>query len=333
MKTLSAAVLAIAGLSAVAPAYAQAPAAPAAMPMEVMCGGEDVDENDISTCEVDPILADAGNALGIVRNDNLIFSVVPRPVMTGMSGTFVDTEANPAGPAMEITRYEYAPDWQIPGLREDITLANGDRVIRVLRDGVAWNEGPRPGFNPMEVTDPNIVAQRQARLYLSPHGIIRAAAFATKGLCPHNDPADSNETFSCPENSVQITGPNTLTTTIDGLTYNVTLGEEEGIFGYVTQIEVSAGGLDIVRQFSNYHDGKGTGDDDTAAIALIGAATHEQIGAATTVVDEYRYGVYYPLHIVETVNGNTTLDVNITSGWTNRYVPFPTIEQLRSVAN
>jgi hypothetical protein len=328
MRTLTIALLMGAAAFAAPPVYAQAPAAPP----QVMCGGEDIDENDVSSCEVDELIKDAGNALGIIRNDALIFSIVPRPVMTGHSGTWVDIEANPAGPAMDVTRYEYAPDWEIPGLREDVTLANGDRFIRVVKIDRAWNEGPEPGYNPEDVTDPNIIALRQAKLFLSPHGIIRAAAFASKGLCPENDPADSNELLACPDNSVTITGPDTFSATIHGMEYRVTLGEEAGIFGYPTSVAVTVNGMEIVNTYSGYHDGKGTGDDDSAAIALIGIASAEEIAAATTVVDEFRYGVYYPTHIMQTVNGNTTMDIAITSGWTNKYVPLPDPELLRAAA-
>jgi hypothetical protein len=337
MKTLTLALLAGAMvIAAVPPVLAQqAPAAPEAQP--IRCGGPqddddyDVAENDVSTCEVDPLLADAGNALGIIRSDTLQFGYVPRPVMsTLVDGMWVDTEADPAGAAQAITRYEFAPDYRVKGFREDVTLASGDRVIRVIKGDQAWNEGPTPGMNPEDVTDANIIALRKARLFLSPHGIVRAAAFASKGLCIDNNASDNNDILECPENSVTIDGTN-FTVTYDGMEFAVATGEEEGIGGYPMSITVNVNGMEITRNFSRYHDGKGTGDDDSAAILLVQqGANADEIAAATAVVDEYRFGVYYPTHITETVNGNTTLDVEITSGWTNKWVPLPSPELLRS---
>jgi hypothetical protein len=92
---------------------------------------------------------------------------------------------------------------------------------------------------------------------------------------------------------------------------------------YVATITTTVNGMEIVRSFSDYADGKGTGDDDSAAIALIGIADYFEIARATTVRDEYRFGVYYPANMSETVNGNTTLEVTIESGWTNRFAIFP----------
>jgi hypothetical protein len=326
-KILPAAALALAGPAFMAPAFAQAPAEPP----EVQCADEDVPANDVSVCEVDPVLMEAGYALGMVRDDALLFGIVPRPVMTAYSGTWVDAEADPAGPAMEVERYEYAPDWRIPALREDVVLANGDRVVRVIKGDRAWDESPAPGMNPADVTDANAIALRQARLWLSPHGIVRAAAFAVKGLCPTNDSQNTDDVLPCPDNSVTMDG-NNFTVTVDGMEFSVTTdptphGDNEFI-NYVQTISVNVNGMDIVRTFSDYADGKGTGDDDTKAAALIGIADAYEIARATSVRDEYRYGTYYPAHITETINGNTTLDVNVESGWTNRYVPFPDPELL-----
>jgi hypothetical protein len=145
-------------------AFAQAPAEP----QEVECAGEEVDANDVSVCEVPQLLVDAGYALGIVREDALLFGIVPRPAMTGYGGTWVDIEADPAGPALEVERYDIAPDWRIPALREDVLLANGDRIVRVVKGDRAWNESPAPGMNPEVVNDANIIALRTARMWMTP---------------------------------------------------------------------------------------------------------------------------------------------------------------------
>src|SRR5580765_5934385 len=79
------------------PAFAQAPAAPAAAPAApavVMCGGATgaaVAANDVSQCEVDKVIARAGDGLQIVRQRNLVFGNVPRPAMVGY-GTVADPE-------------------------------------------------------------------------------------------------------------------------------------------------------------------------------------------------------------------------------------------------
>jgi hypothetical protein len=246
--------------------------------------------------------------------------------MTGYGGTWVDIEADPAGPALEVERYDIAPDWRIPALREDVLLANGDRIVRVVKGDRAWNESPAPGMNPEVVNDPNIIALRTARMWMTPHGIVRAAAFTAKGLCPTNDSQNTDDVVPCPDNSVEVDGDN-FTVTIGGQTFDVTTdpaphGDNEYTH-YVATITTTVNGMEIVRSFSDYADGKGTGDDDSAAIALIGIADYFEIARATTVRDEYRFGVYYPANMSETVNGNTTLEVTIESGWTNRFAIFP----------
>src|SRR5262249_31227394 len=140
--------------------------------------------NDVSQCEVNPLIAKAGDGLQIVRNRNLIFGNVPRPAMVG-TGLVVDIEANPNGPAMMNARWEYEPDYRIPAARESITAAGSSTsIVRVVKGGRAWDEGPQRGLNPKDVTDPKTIALRQARIWLQPHAIIRAAAFTSKGLCP-----------------------------------------------------------------------------------------------------------------------------------------------------
>jgi len=129
-------------------AYGQAPAAPAAPP-GVYCGGPAaantlVPANDVSQCEVHRVLGLAGNGMQLIRNRQLLFGIVPRPVMVGI-GTVVDIEANPTGPALTNARYEYAPDYRLNALRYDIKPATGARLIRVVKGDKAWDEGPNPG--------------------------------------------------------------------------------------------------------------------------------------------------------------------------------------------
>jgi hypothetical protein len=316
-------------------AHAQAPAAPPAPPPGIYCGGPPanntrVPDYEVSQCEVDKVLGAAGNGLQLIRLRTLIFGIVPRPVWVGV-GSVVDIEANPAGQPMANARFEYAPDFRQAALRYDVTPASGNRIIRVVKGNKAWDEGPTPGMNPKDVTDAKAIAIRQAMLWANPHAIVRAAAFTSKGLCPTTT---DGKIEKCPDNKVSIEGDKVINLTLYGNTYKVTLDAQNRPATIATTIP---GVGPFVATFSGYRDGKGMtdptkGNPGAELIGTVRGDTLDKLAFATDVLDKYRYGLYYPGHVVHSLNGKTVLDVEVKAGFTNKYVIFPDPELLRTAS-
>jgi hypothetical protein len=282
----------------------------------------------VSACEVNKVIVDAGNALQMIRNRQLLFGLLPRTVMVGI-GTVTDIENPNAQPIMN-ARWEYAPDYRLNAARWDIrpggmitdyaTAGSPQRLIKVVKGDKAWNEGPTPGMNPMDVTDAATVALRRTLLFVSPHAVIRAAAFTSKGLCPTGGPA--NNPPKCPDNKVAVEGARTINLTLYGSSYKVTLNERN----QVATIETTVRGMPLVTNYSNYKDGKGMSGGPNPGADLVGTVrgdTLDELAFATDVLDKYRYGTFFPTRIVQTLGGRTVLDVEIRAGYSNKYVIFP----------
>ncbi len=341
MKRL--AMLVMAGSTALAgSAFAAAPAAPAAPPAAaaapaapagVYCGGPAaantlVPANDVSQCEVNKVIADAANAMQLLRNRQLLFGVQPRTVMVGI-GTVVDIE-NPNAPTLQNARWEYAPDFRQAAVRWDIrpagkitdyaTAASADRIIHVVKGDKAWDEKMAPGLNPTDVTAANTIALRKTLVWVSPHAIIRAAGFTSKGLCPTGGTVAAPA--KCPDNKVSVEGTKTINLTLYGSNYKVTLDAQNR----PGTIETTVNGMPLVTTYTNWRDGKGMSGGKNPGAELVGTNkgdTLDELAFATDVLDKYRYGTYYPGTIKQTLGGKTVLDVTIMAGYTNKYVVFP----------
>jgi hypothetical protein len=339
------AMLALAGSTAFAlPAFAQAPAAPApaappaaaaapAAAPGIYCGGPAaantlVPANDVSQCEVHKVIADAANSMQYLRNRQLLFGIQPRNVMVGI-GTVVDIE-NPAAPTLQNARWEYAPDFRLNAARWDIrpggkitdyaTANTADRIIHVVKGDKAWDEKGAPGLNPTDVTAANLVTLRRTMLFVSPHAIIRAAGFTSKGLCPTGGTVAAPA--KCPDNKVSVEGNKTINLTLYGVNYKVTLDAQNR----PGTIETTVNGMPLVATYTGWRDGKGMSGGKNPGAELVGTNrgdTLDELAFATDVLDKYRYGTYYPGRIVETLGGKTVLDVTIMAGYTNKYVVFP----------
>ena len=293
-----------------------------------MCGGATgavVATNDVSQCEVDKVIARAGDGLQIVRQRNLIFGNVPRPAMVGY-GMVIDLE-NPNAPALANARWEIEPDYRIPAVRITITPDKSKTsVVHVVKVGRAWDEGPQRGLNPKDVTDPRLVALRQAEMWIQPHAIVRAAAFTAKGLCPTGGTVAAPA--KCPDNKVSVEGTNIINLTLYGGQYKVTLDKDNR----PTTVSTTVNGQPLVATYSGYRDGKGMSGAANPGYDKIGVGGVDDIANVTVPLDKYRYGVYYPDHVVQTLGGKTVLDVKIMQGWTNKYTVFPDPELLKAAS-
>jgi len=79
----------------------------------------------------------------------------------------------------DITNAKVGMSYYIPAMRWDMTRTQADgseqRTIHVVREDRAWDE-TEPGINPTPVTGQT--SQRLRQIWLTPHGIIRAAVEA-----------------------------------------------------------------------------------------------------------------------------------------------------------
>jgi hypothetical protein len=333
-------------------AFAQAPAAPAAppapahpIPGNVYCGGPPaantvVAANDVSACEVNKVIAEAGEQLQMVRQRTLIFGQVPRPGIVGYGTVIPNWESNPNAAAIQNARYEYEPDFRIPAAREIIQPRDaagkptGTPTVHVVKVNRAWNEGPIPGANPMDVTTANEIAFRKARIWLTPHGVIQLAAFASKGLCPtaRNSPATSPA--KCADHKVSVEGTNIINVTGYGSTYKVTLDKDVR----PARVETMVNGVALVATYADYRDGLGMGgqpsDLDIRKALDLGdpAAIMDRLAELSGPLDKYRVGLYYPEKVTITVGGKTVVDVKVTQGWSGTYSIFPDPELVRAAS-
>jgi hypothetical protein len=328
MKQFMCMLLAGVAAMAVSPGFAQQ----AQHPIEgaVYCGGRAaantmVPANDVSTCEVSPLIATAGNALQLVRQRTLVFGQIPRPAVVGW-GMAIDYDASAIGPAMNNVRYEYNPDFRIPAAREVIQPEGGDAIVHVIKGNRAWDEGPQPGFNPVDVASEQSIAMRQARIWLNPHGIIAAAAFTEKGLCPTARNSPASDPAKCPDHKVSIEGDKTINVTLYGFDYVVTLGEDNR----PATISTTVNGVEMVASYASYRDGAGMGGQptDEEIQRYVAAGDLDSLANASGPLDKYRVGLYYPEEFTLTVGGITVLDIDIKQGWTGKYVIFPDPELL-----
>ena len=140
--------------------------------------------------------------------------------------------ASPGGPwpRFVVKTYDVAIDYQAPAMRLDMLRAQGEnpprgggaqpfaidqRTIQVVNGTHAWTEG---GAQP--AANPGAVADRLRQLWLTPHGVIKAAVAA-------NATAEGNVvTFSVQERDVKVTlDDRNLVSRVEYLTTNSVVGD------------------------------------------------------------------------------------------------------------
>lgn len=171
--------------------------------------------------------------------------------------------------------------YYIPALRWDMTSVNSEgqmeRSIAVVRDDQAWDE-TEPGIGATPAMDQ--VTARLRQIWLTPHGVVRAAVDAeaeTRGTV---------EVTSVDEGT-------TLTVVVDDVPVTATLNDDFRPERVEMRIDHPVLG-DILLEaiYSDYVD--------------------------WPILD-----VYFPSRIVHRLDGETNLDIEITSFFQNPYVVFP----------
>lgn len=244
--------------------------------------------------EVDPKLKAAGNALGMIRSDQLVFGQLNLVEITG-NGTMVDLETATLGEPVAVSRYTYAASIYIPASRLDFEGPSTQRTIRVVRGDRAWNE-VTPGVNP---TDSDQAVLRRAQIWLFPHGFVRAAAYAAAGKCPDGAECKSPVTIG------EENGKTTISVSVYDIPYKATLNAASQPERIEATVPLAGGSKTIVATFGEY---PGT----------------EQGGS----LDNFHSGTYFPSTITHEIDGKKVLDITVTEGWSNPYVVFPEPEKL-----
>jgi hypothetical protein len=210
------------------------------------------------------------------------------------------------GPQIQLKSMYGQIGYDFPGMRLDITRADGQREIQVVSGTFAWNEidkiggGLQPGWG-SAVPAMETVTDRLLRLWTTPIGLYKAAAAASaKGQVTTEGGA------------VVLTFPFTvgkpMTTTY------VVVGQLEGIPVKVTLDSLYR----PVRTDLRFRD-------------RAYVTTYSEYGDLNEA--DYKSDVYTPARIVQTVDGQTVLDLTVQKTNTyNPYILMPVPESVQKAA-
>jgi hypothetical protein len=246
---------------------------------------------------IDPAIRAAADALGMVRDTRLVIGQLNLLEYVG-HGTLVDLESATPGQPIEVSRYAYAVSYFIPASRLDYDGPNGARTVRVVKQQRAWNE-EKPGINP---TPSDNAAFRAQSIWLTPHGAIHAATFASAKKCLDGKDCD------VPLQVAKEDGKTVITASVNGQSYKTTLGADNRPERVETVIKMPGGtAKKITAIYSDYRNGHSMGQE---------------------ALDKFHSGTYWPGRMVQEIDGAKVLDITMTEGWSNPYVIFPEPELL-----
>lgn len=258
--------------------------------------------------DVKAILKRVGNGLGILRSVQEVDSLMT--VEYWGSGTMREAGPKDVGPPVQIKSYYAAVAYDFPGMRVDMTRASDgtapQRDIQVASGTFAWNEldkiggGLVPGYG-SAVPAMDTSTDRLLRLWTTPFGVYKAAVAA------------GERTRATVEGkAVVLTFP--FTNSPPAQTANLVVGELNGTPVKVTlnaeyrpeRVEVRYRDRLVTTTFSNYGD------------------LNEK---------DYLADVFFPARIVQTMDGQTVLDLTIQKTNTyNPYVIMPVPENVQKAA-
>jgi len=252
---------------------------------------------EIPARQIDPAIRAAADALGMVRDSRLVIGQLNLLEYVG-SGTMTDPEQGKAGQSFEVSRFSYAVSYHFEASRLDFEGPNTPRTVRVVKKARAWNE-EKPGINP---TPSDQAFLRAREIWLTPHGAIHAAAFASAKKCLDGKPCD------IPLNVSKFDGKIVITTKVNGDWYTTTLGADRRPERVETMVKMPDGSTKtIVATYSGYRNGTSVGQE---------------------ALDKFHSGTFWPSRIVQEIDGTKVLDITMHEGWSNPYVIFPEPELL-----
>ena len=240
------------------------------------------------------VLRKTGLGLGILRGVQEEDSLMT--VEYWGTGTMREVGPKTIGPVVQVKSYHAAVAYDFPGMRVEIARAGGTAPppeIQVVSGKFAWNEidkigGGLPGWG-SAVPAMDTVTDRLLRMWTTPFGVYKAAAAAGE-----------KAKVTLDGRAVVLAFPLTNAPQ-PGQTANVVVGELNGAPVKVTlnaeyrpeRVEVRYRDRVITTTYSEYGD------------------LNEK---------DYKADVFFPARIVQTVDGQTVLDLAIQK--TNTYNPY-----------
>ena len=252
------------------------------------------------------VLHDMANSLGMLRSVQELDSLMT--VEYWGTGTMRDVGPRTVGPEVQLKSYYAQIAYDFPGMRVDMTRATGtpQREIQVVSGTFAWNEGDKigGGLDPAwgnAVPAMDRVSDRLLQLWTTPFGVVKAAVAA-----------GDRTKVTVEAGAVVVTFP--LANGTPGPTVNMVTGELNGTPVKVTlnrdhrpeRVEVRYRDRVFVTTYSGY------GDLNEA---------------------DYKADIFLPARVVQTVDGQTVLDLTIQKSNTyNPYVIMPVPEAVQKAA-
>ena len=254
--------------------------------------------------DLEEVLYNMANSLGMLRTVQEVDLMMT--VEYWGSGTMAEVGPETVGPPVQLESYYAQIAYDFPGMRVDVTRASGapEREIQVVSGTFAWNEideiggGLVSGYG-SAVPAMDTVSDRLLQMWTTPAGVVKAAVAA------------GDQTAVTFENgAVVVTFP--LVNAEPGRTANMVVGELEG-----TPVKVT---LDT--------------DHRPARVEV----RHRDRLVTTTYSDyadlnesDYQADIFLPARIVQTVDGQTVLDLTIEKS--NTYNPYVIMPVPQSVEN
>jgi hypothetical protein len=258
--------------------------------------GSCIDSPQADTKDLDPAIAKAADLLGLVRTTNL--SVGQLNILEyNAQGTMTDWETPGAKPG-HVDNYTLNVSFTDNASRLTFQGPNTPMTIRVVKGSRAWDESWTAKNTLATKPADASVAIRRIMMWLDPHAVITAAAFAAHGQC-----ADGT-TCSQPKPTVTTAnGQTVISVTIEGNLYKVTLGPD----ARPAKVETTANGHTYSASYFGYRNGTSLGQE---------------------ALDKMHNGTYWPSRVTQSIDGMNVLDVIVTAGWSDPYTAYPTPEQL-----
>ncbi len=253
------------------------------------------------TPDLKQLLHDMANSLGMLRTLQELDSVMT--VEYWGTGTM---RMGTAGAPVQLKSYYAQIAYDFPGMRVDITRATGQREIQVVSGTFAWNEVGKigGGLDPSWASATpamDAVSDRLLRLWTTPFGVVKAAVAAGAAT-----------KVTVEGGATVVTFP--LANGMPGQTVYMVVGDLNGTPVKVTldrdhrpaRVEVRYRDKVYVTTYSNYGD------------------LNEK---------DYQADIFLPARVVQTVDGQTVLDLTIEKSNTyNPYVIMPVPETVGKAA-
>jgi len=264
----------------------------------------------VATKDIDPVLKNAADVMGIVRTRNLIIGQVNLPKMDG-KGTWTDLEATPLGQPVELTKWTYAMAFYFPAAREEIEGPSVKAISRVVKGTRAWDETWTADKKKLNTAPADKVAAfRSQMMWFQPHNWVYAAALANTKKGIDGKAADVTATIA------KENGKDTVSVPINGVVYKGTMGADkrpESIEATITMPDGSK-----KKMVTRFYDWRAGEKPDAGFSQALGP----------NALDKFHNGTYWPSRIVRELDGTKVMDMTITAGWGNPFVIFPSPELL-----